>query len=610
MRRSCFVVILVFGLLAAVLMVCGSTPAFGQESQGYSGGLVDDWTHHHVIFSNPGTVEDALRNATYEKWRRIVSDPRYRMQEIRRSGAFTVQQTAAPSIKSGAQPLYKIRLPRAPKPEPPNRYRHGWNGKRRMPLHADWSVPDASASNVSVALDMYPAKFTFNPTASPDCTNDFVIFPVNASGKAQSQANIIGVNNLYASPTCSGSVPTVLFAYFVGTGAVVTSPVLSEDGTKVAFVESDKQGGAIFHVLTLDKSGNSGCPDSSPCNGTAFDSTANPGTNNSAVDITITMSGGVPVTRSSPFVDYANDIAYVGDDDGNLHKFTGVFFGTPAEEISVRWPFPVAVSMLGAPVYDSVSGNIFVGSADGALRCVTSAGANCSTAFLSVASGTTPGAVLAAPIVDSTAQTVFATASNSTVSVLLQATTALDSPVRATMGMSGTDLYDGAFDNAYFTNVSTGHMYFCGNAQLAATPTLWRVTFNSNGTMSDSNDGNSFQLVASGNTGTSVDCTPLTEVFNTSQNKDYLFVGVKNNGFIAGPPSCLNQTCVMSFVLPTSPPFTFPAAANTTLTTNLGPNGTSAMIIDNVSDVAGASQLYFGDLQNSTVVQVSQSALQ
>jgi hypothetical protein len=588
----------------ALLLAHIITPALAQQGQIYSGGVVDDWTHRHVVFSNPGTMEDAIQNGMYDQWLRVVTDPRYRMQWIKRNAASAVQMTAD-SYRFGPRH-------RPPDPGPPRHEPRGpvWEGDKDT-IHGDWTVTLAGGSGTGPAPGMYPAKFSFSTTATPDCTNDFVVFPITPSPVGQ--ANLIGVNNLYTGTCTTGTVPNFLFAYDVGNGGIRTSPVLSENGAKVAFVESITNG-SIFHVLTLDKRGNSGCPSSSPCNGTAFNSPAVPCTVNgvkscstdSAVDTKITMSGGVSVTRSSPFVDYTHDIAYVGDDNGALHKFTGVFNGTPAEAAS-PWPFAAAVSILGGPVYDSSSTNIFVGSANGNLHCVTSAGANCSTALISVASGTTPGAVLDAPIVDSTNGTVFAAANNSTNSVLLQVTTALGSPVRATMGASGTDLYHGAFDNAYLTSATgTGYMYFCGNVTDAATPALWRVAITS-GTMSTSNDAKFFQLVLSGNTGASVDCTPLTEIFNGST--DYLFLGVKSHGFMMGTPNCANQTCVMSFSLPTASPFTFPSSANATTTSNLGTKGTSGIIIDNISGSTGASQIYFGNLQVNTGVQASQSAL-
>ncbi len=37
-----------------------------------------------MVFSNPGTEEDAIRDGRYEAWVRIVNDPRYIMQQLRR----------------------------------------------------------------------------------------------------------------------------------------------------------------------------------------------------------------------------------------------------------------------------------------------------------------------------------------------------------------------------------------------------------------------------------------------------------------------------------------------------------------------------------------------
>ncbi len=55
-----------------------------QESPEDIQGLPDDWTHHHLVFSNPGTEEEAIRNGTHERWLKVVKDPRYIMQQLRR----------------------------------------------------------------------------------------------------------------------------------------------------------------------------------------------------------------------------------------------------------------------------------------------------------------------------------------------------------------------------------------------------------------------------------------------------------------------------------------------------------------------------------------------
>ncbi len=46
-------------------------------------GLPDDWSHHHVVYTNPGTEEDAIKNGTYDQWVKIVNEPRYVMHQLK-----------------------------------------------------------------------------------------------------------------------------------------------------------------------------------------------------------------------------------------------------------------------------------------------------------------------------------------------------------------------------------------------------------------------------------------------------------------------------------------------------------------------------------------------
>src|ERR1035438_9234517 len=50
-------------------------------------GVPDDWSNHHLIFSNPGTEEDAIANGTHDHWLSIVNDPRYIIQRLKRRAA-------------------------------------------------------------------------------------------------------------------------------------------------------------------------------------------------------------------------------------------------------------------------------------------------------------------------------------------------------------------------------------------------------------------------------------------------------------------------------------------------------------------------------------------
>lgn len=176
--------------------------------------------------------------------------------------------------------------------------------------------------------------------------------------------------------------------------------------------------------------------------------------------------------------------------------------------------------------------------------------------------------------------------------------------ITANMGAAGTDLYDGAFDNAYFANgTNTGHMYFCGGG------TLYQVPI-SNGTMGTAAAATTLKLSTA--TGGQADCTPLTEVFNPNitisgtTGHDLLFLGVTNKG---APTGCNGGACIMTFditsgAVPTAPIATFPLATGTTLL------GTSGLVIDNVSTSTGGSQVYFGNLNAGTGVQASQAGLQ
>jgi hypothetical protein len=208
-----------------------------------------------------------------------------------------------------------------------------------------------------------------------------------AAGGNGSQANIVGLNNLYAgsgSPFCSGyTYPTFTFSYAAGEGPVQTSPVLSLDGTKIAFVENNSSLGAVLHVLTLGTGTEHG---SCANNGTAAPTCATapfiPGTfRSTATDYMLPLGVLAKFIQptddyvSSPFVDYSNDVLYVGDNEGNLFSVSPVFgSGTPA----LRSGFPVAVSFLNAlssPVVDVGStGNIFVEDSSSNLYSVASDG--------------------------------------------------------------------------------------------------------------------------------------------------------------------------------------------------------------------------------------------
>ena len=98
-------------------------------------------------------------------------------------------------------------------------------------IKQDWD--ETMLADGQVQPNMYPAKYSFSTTTA-SCASDFVVYPTGVAGTATT-ANVVAYYNLYTTG-CSGTVPAVNWAY--NTGAMVTtSPVLSLDGTQVAFIQ-------------------------------------------------------------------------------------------------------------------------------------------------------------------------------------------------------------------------------------------------------------------------------------------------------------------------------------------------------------------------------------
>jgi len=160
------------------------------------------------------------------------------------------------------------------------------------------------------------------------------------AGGDEGQATIAAFNNLY--PGCTGTVPSLYWAYNTAEAAypsdlIKTSVVLSSDGAQVAFVETTDPGGSARLVVLKWHAGDGSSVDS------AYDLSAVTTAANyrtctapcrTRVNFANVSSPNRHVDISSPFYDYTNDVLYVGDNGGQLRKFTGVFNGTPAEVIT------------------------------------------------------------------------------------------------------------------------------------------------------------------------------------------------------------------------------------------------------------------------------------
>lgn len=583
---------------------------------------VNDWTHHHVVYSQPTTWVSA--------WK-MQQEPRYWQQKIRR-GEMNEARRSERFDGSGLGADWARDRFHFPGPTPPGWFMH----PREVPMERDWAQSLGAGGSVGAPVasttwyPVYPAKFSFDTTATPDCTKDYVVFPTNLAGAKNGQASIVAYNKLYsgtpaASSFCNSTAPVVYWSYntnFNATGAattgmIATSPILSLDGTKVAFIENNGGAGAILHILKWN-AGDGGAINNAVNPTTATSWTACPPTG--ACMISITFANANLDAASSPFYDYARDALYVGDDSSVLHKFINVFGitgATPNEVTSSGWPFIIDTAVtpnpaLTSPVLDGTSGNVFVADANGTLTYVretfSSAGA-CKTGTPPCIGSTTVTAVQAhsivdAPIVDPTTEKVFVFYGNydSSNTAVVQSDTTLSTKNPAFTGLKGIQrhMHAGAFDNTYLTGTgNTGFLYLCGSSATSL-PTLQRVGFNNtattfankNGTMNTTVDTVTLQVAS-----TNVECAPLTEFFNTNAtaNQDQIFFGVTDHG--AGGACSATVGCVMTVNITSAP------GSLTILSSIAEIGGPSGIIVDNnakATTFGQASSLYLSNQGNST----------
>lgn len=442
---------------------------------------------------------------------------------------------------------------------------------------------------------MSPAKYGLDSTAPPSCANDYVLFGLNVAGVTGGQASLVAYNNLYSGTGgfCGTGGPSVLFAYNTTNagGKIQTSPVLSLDGTQVAFVESGANS-SVFHVVKWATGAG---------NGTSATSSAVPGNGNSATETSLTYATTATNTRSSPWIDYTNDAAYIGADDGKLYKISPVFTGTPALA-GAPWPLTIAAGRkLTAPVLDPRTQNIFIGDGQGFLWQVslTSLGTKKSLAVGST--GMRNPGILDGPLVDVSSDTIFTVSSNDgTSAVVVQADTpTLTEMSRGRIGLGSTgtpgttvNLYDGTFNNNYYNSPASGYLFACGTGAADTTP--WRYLFGFTGVKMKTTPSASSQILNS----TRSRCSPLTEFFNPNigtSGTDFFFWGMTADCTGTGTSGCI-----------------FSRTTTDVITTVNEGGGTSVVIIDNDSTVGQASSVYFSNQgnPNASGVKLTQNGLQ
>ncbi len=463
-------------------------------------------------------------------------------------------------------------------------------------VERDWSYSMNNGNGGTIGL---PAKYSFDVNAAPSCTADFIVTGVNIAGSA-TQANLIGLNSLYNTPTgnglCAGTAPKQMFAYNIGPGVINSYIALSLDGTKVAFNENNGAS-SFFHVLKFS---------SGAGNGTSASAAVKPGVGNTAVDVKLALTGGV---STAPFVDYDADVAYVTTSDNVVHKFTGVFVGTPTEVTAAGtgWPVSTTVTGLSTPVLDGVSRHVFfVDTSTGGIDYIDESVVP--AVLRENKFPFAPGLTVAAPVmVDSVSQKVYAFSSNTNGvnAVVAQADTALSlaSQVTVTVGTatSNVQVLPGDFNEDYYNGVTgSALLYVVGNDSTAnRVPSLFSIGFNNALKMDNAPTDGPLRL--SRNVA-GIGASEVTAFFNPTQNKQFLFISVNGSCSTAIAGGCIRSLDVTNNVFPTT------ATVNNVVFAATG--GTSSIGVDNTSTSAGAASVYYMTLTGKTLVKATQAGLQ
>jgi hypothetical protein len=486
-------------------------------------GMPMDWTHQHVIFSQPATAEQA---------RLLADEPRFWQQEFRRSVSRTVSDPTSSADQANSMGL-------------------ALTGASAAKVHRDWSQD--MGPNPLVGAGNYPAKYGFQGNVA-NCASpgpaDFVVFGTGVYGSV-SQANIVAYDNLYSG--CSGTVPQVYWAYNLNYGLIPTSPVFSQQGTQLAFTGTD---GITAKLVLLTWQSSTTETVSNPLLVLRTPTNAYVGCTAPCMTTLELIDGnGVNTldTTSSVFYDYGPDTAWVGDSGGWLHQFHPVFNGTPAEIRTGGWPVqvnPGSPKALSNPVHDRVSHQIFVGDLGGFLARV-----NDSTGAVTLSGRLDSGpGLVAGPMVDSAASKVYVFASSdgttscgagtqpcSAVYLLptnFAAGATTPKTVVGTSSATPNPMYDGGFDSTYLNSANaTGNLYVCGNT--GGVPGLYRIPI----ALGVAGAVVAGPALASANTG----CSPVTDIRNpnvATGATEWIFTSVQNNGL---GTTCAPGGCLINF---------------------------------------------------------------
>src|SRR5271157_4574731 len=175
------------------LVLASSVLIHGQTASKHAVGVPDDWTHHHLVFSDPGTAAEALAQGRFKQWYKITHDPRFQMQQMKRSLAQRALATA---------PDFATRAARLSAPSTdPGANSSASRRAAKQTLKRDWSMDMGGVA----------ASQTGTFTASSG-TGKAVVAGVTltaSAGTAASQSTTVSTNGVASGDTITITNPMV-----------------------------------------------------------------------------------------------------------------------------------------------------------------------------------------------------------------------------------------------------------------------------------------------------------------------------------------------------------------------------------------------------------------
>jgi hypothetical protein len=605
MGRFCRCAQPVIFCVGVLLMVTGAM--YGQDALPIPApyaphfGVPEDWSTAHVIYTRNGSVDEMLK---------VRDDPRFLnnilLHYLREHGKQTQPPGSAGSNEASLNENGFTTDAEDGHPQSPEDGGDAQTPSLTTALHSkvDWAV--SLGPTAGMALAESPAKYTFNPGAPPSCS-DFVVYTVNAAPKVGTQANLVGLTNLYSGTPAGlcGSAPTFLFSYAIGAAGSALSPVLSLDGTQVAWLENANP--VVLHVTTFvaGQGTNATTGAVAPTGTFSSNGTCTPAGSSCDAVLNYTTAAGCTASSNSNsdsdiYVDYGSNSAYVSANNGILYRISGIFHGIPAVEYCVTVNAGAGADMSG-PVYDSLLNEVFVTDSKKVYAyTVGAAGFTAATpASYTYAKG---GFDASGPVLDAFNGYLylFSTDDNEATShtsvTQLPVGLAAGSAVFVPLGSVGTGvnvyLGYGAFDNNYYNfgpKNAASTLYSCGTDTTTTTAQdLFAISFNASTGLANTTPAMpaNKNVNPGGHTGL---CSPITEFFDGTT--DRIFVGMGDyNGATTG------ANVVQMWNVTTQ----LTSASDTPTASATGyQGGTTGFAIDNASGVAQAESVYFSTLQTS-----------